>query len=232
MADPSPSPVAEHSEPNIYTSLTYHPLSPTTHLAHVRTSEAGALVLFAGTTRDTFDNRPVANLTYQAYVPLALNTLTSIAREILSQEFGGGDKNGGKKIKAIAISHRLGVVPIGEESILIAVSAAHRTEAWRAGEQCLEEVKKRTEIWKLETFADGGEGCGGDGEGEGGGEAVWRANKDTTQVGKGKENEKQQQEEKVPETMGPVIRPRRLGEKGHGAVVHPGGRKDPEEQSS
>jgi molybdopterin synthase catalytic subunit len=61
--------------------------------------------------------------------------------------------------------HRLGVVPIGEESIYIAVSSPHRKEAWRAGEEALEECKSRAEIWKLEEF-----------EGEEGG--VWRANRD------------------------------------------------------
>jgi molybdopterin synthase catalytic subunit len=68
-------------------------------------------------------------------------------------------------LTAIAMVHRLGVVPIGEESILIAVSSPHRQAAWRAGEQALEECKERAEIWKLEEF--GGE--------EGG---VWRANRD------------------------------------------------------
>lgn len=255
MTEPTPHPVAEHSEPNIYTSLTHEPLNPQTHLAHVRSPSAGALVLFAGTTRATFDDRPVANLTYQAYVPLALATLTSIARAMLSQEFPasppiseeedgksgekakGTGKGTGRRIQAIAISHRLGVVPIGEESILIAVSAAHRTEAWRAGEACLEEVKKRTEIWKLETFADEE------------GEAVWRANNSNPgggggqniqgergEAGPGEEGEgvgTVKKENQVPETMGPVIRPRRPGEAGHGAVVHPlGSRAPPGEQPS
>jgi molybdopterin synthase catalytic subunit len=67
-------------------------------------------------------------------------------------------------LKGVAIIHRLGVVPIGEESILIAVSAPHRQAAWRAGEEALEECKKRVEVWKLEEFADGG--------------GVWRANRD------------------------------------------------------
>lgn len=65
---------------------------------------------------------------------------------------------------AISITHRLGIVPIGEESILIAVSSAHRKAAWEAGEEALEECKDRAEIWKLEQF-----------EGEDG---VWRANRD------------------------------------------------------
>lgn len=60
--------------------------------------------------------------------------------------------------------HRLGVVPIGQESILIAVSAPHRHAAWRGGEEALEECKEKVEVWKLEEF----------GEGEG----VWRANRD------------------------------------------------------
>lgn len=52
---------------------------------------------------------------------------------------------------------------VGEESVLIAVSSAHRKAAWEAGEQCLEDVKRRVEIWKEEWFEDGG---------------VWRSNRD------------------------------------------------------
>lgn len=228
-------PVAEHAEPHVYTSLTYAPLDAQAHIARVRSRDAGALVLFAGTTRDTFADRPVADLTYQAYVPRALATLTSVARGLLTREFGGTDGDTPKrKIKAVAITHRLGVVPIGEESILIAVAAAHRAEAWRAAEACLEEVKARTEIWKLETFADEQ------------GEAVWRANNNNDHdhpgsSGSGGQSaaeggnpgrqrqeeggaaERTDEEEQVPETMGPVVRPRRPGEKGHGAVVHPSG---------
>lgn len=68
-------------------------------------------------------------------------------------------------LTAITMVHRLGVCPIGEESILIAVSAPHRQAAWKGGEQALEDCKKRVEVWKLEEF-------GGD---DGG---VWRANRD------------------------------------------------------
>ena len=66
---------------------------------------------------------------------------------------------------ALSIVHRLGVVPIGQESILIAVSSPHRQAAWKAGEEALEECKAKVEVWKLEEF--GGE--------EGG---VWRSNRD------------------------------------------------------
>jgi molybdopterin synthase catalytic subunit len=67
-------------------------------------------------------------------------------------------------LKGIAMIHRLGTVPIGEESIIIAVSSPHRQAAWRAGEEALEECKEKVEVWKREEF-----------EGE---EGVWRANRD------------------------------------------------------
>ncbi len=67
-------------------------------------------------------------------------------------------------LHGIAMVHRLGTVPIGEESILIAVSSSHRQAAWRAGEEALEECKAKVEVWKREEF-----------EGE---EGVWRANRD------------------------------------------------------
>ena len=66
---------------------------------------------------------------------------------------------------AISMIHRLGAVPVQEESILIAVSAPHRQAAWRGGEEALELCKAKVEIWKLEEF--GGEDGG-----------VWRANRD------------------------------------------------------
>lgn len=68
------------------------------------------------------------------------------------------------ELVAIAMIHRLGPVPIGEESILIAVSSPHRQAAWRAGEEALELCKEKVEVWKLEEF-----------HGE---EGVWRANRD------------------------------------------------------
>ena len=66
----------------------------------------------------------------------------------------------------ITIVHRLGVVPIGDESILIAVAAAHRHAAWKAAEEALEEVKKRVEVWKREDVEGAADG------------PAWRANRD------------------------------------------------------
>lgn len=68
-------------------------------------------------------------------------------------------------LTAISMVHRLGTVPIGEESILIAVASPHRQAAWKAGEEALEQCKKKVEVWKFEDFGpeDGG---------------IWRANRD------------------------------------------------------
>ncbi len=108
-----------------------------------------------GTTRDNFANKPVRQLQYTAYPPLALRSMLSIAQSIKEKH----------NLTAISLVHRLGAVPIAEESILIAVSAPHRQAAWRAGEEALERVKEKVEIWKLEEFQ---------GEQDG----VWRANRD------------------------------------------------------
>ena len=215
------SSISELTEPGIHVGLTHSTLSATVTMDRVRSPEAGAIVLFAGTTRNSFDARPVLNLSYQSYVPLALQTMLSIARSIKAKH----------SLKGIAIIHRLGVVPIGEESVLIAVSSPHRKEAWLAGEECLEEVKDRVEVWKLETFEDDHEG------------GVWRANRDGA---KGQRFETEDEARNISdqlhgdsggqsggdgsavESMGPVMRPRRLGEKGHGAVVNPKPKAPPE----
>ncbi|EER36923.1 molybdopterin synthase large subunit CnxH [Histoplasma capsulatum H143] len=150
------------SDSNIHLELTYNPLDPTKSLAQIRSPHAGANVLFLGTTRSTFDNRPVARLTYTSYAPLALRTLEKIARGAVTKY----------QLCGISISHRLGEVRVAEESIAIAVAAGHRRPAWRAGEEVLEECKAAVEIWKLEEFVGAGEE-----EGE------WRANRDTDSQG-------------------------------------------------
>jgi molybdopterin synthase catalytic subunit len=110
-------------------------------------------------------------------------------------------------LTSIAMIHRLGVVPIGEESILITVSSPHRQAAWRAGEEALEECKEKVEVWKKEEF--GGE--------EGG---VWRANRDGAAGVRIDKEEREKQPPAVPNR--PILRPNRPGERGHGPVVRTG----------
>ena len=167
----SGDPGLRREEERTFVALTRNTLDPLSIMAEVKSPKAGAIVLFAGklsthreflrslnlpgTTRDNFDGKPVTHLEYTSYPPRALQTMLSIARSVKERH----------SLTAVSMIHRLGVVPIGEESILIAVSAPHRQAAWKGGEEALEECKEKVEVWKLEEF-------GGD---EGG---VWRANRD------------------------------------------------------
>jgi molybdopterin synthase catalytic subunit len=160
----------------------------------------------AGTTRDNFNNKPVKELLYSSYKPKALQTMMAICKAIAEKH----------SLTAISMIHRLGVVPVGEESILIAVSSPHRQAAWRAGEDALEECKAKVEVWKKEEF-------GGD---EGG---VWRANRDGAVGVRIDEEESHNKKEntlsfKAPgypiATLDGNTRPRPPFERGHGPVVH------------
>ncbi|KND89788.1 Molybdopterin synthase catalytic subunit [Tolypocladium ophioglossoides CBS 100239] len=152
--DSSQNDIWELSEEGCHVGLTRGHLNAQEIMDRVRSPEAGAIVLFAGTTRNSFADKPVKELQYTAYNKLALRTMLAISKDLYF-------KHG---LKGIAMVHRLGTVPIGEESILIAVSAPHRQAAWRAGEEALEECKAKVEVWKREEFY--------------GEEGAWRANRD------------------------------------------------------
>lgn len=112
---------------------------------------AGALVTFAGTTRQTNAGRQVMRLEYEAYEPMALREMHKLAREAANRW----------PIVRIAIAHRIGVVEIGETSVAIAVAAAHRAEAFEACRFAIDRLKEVVPIWKKEHF-EGGEiwiGC-------------------------------------------------------------------------
>lgn len=112
---------------------------------------AGAVCTFAGTTRNENAGRRVIRLEYEAYEPMALLELRKLA-----------DEAGRRwRIVRIAITHRIGTVEIGETSVAIAVSAAHRAEAFEAARFTIDRLKQIVPIWKKEHF-EGGEvwvGC-------------------------------------------------------------------------
>jgi molybdopterin synthase catalytic subunit len=112
---------------------------------------AGAIVSFAGTTRRDNAGRKVTRLEYEAYEPMALSEMRKLAREA-GQRW---------PIVRIAITHRIGAVEIGETSVAIAVSAAHRGAAFEACRFAIDRLKETVPIWKKEYF-EGGEiwlGC-------------------------------------------------------------------------
>jgi molybdopterin converting factor subunit 1 len=117
----------------------------------VADSAAGAIVSFTGTTRRDNAGRKVLRLEYEAYEPMALAEMRKLASEAARRW----------KIVRIAIAHRVGVVEIGETSVAIAVSAAHRGEAFEACRFAIDRLKNVVPIWKKEHF-EGGEiwiGC-------------------------------------------------------------------------
>ena len=107
--------------------------------------EAGAVVLFIGTTRNHNDGRDVERLEYEAYPGMAEKELEKIAAEARERW----------EIARIAVVHRTGVVPIGQASVAIAVSSAHRDAAFRAARFTIDRLKEVVPIWKKEFFAGG-----------------------------------------------------------------------------
>jgi MoaE-MoaD fusion protein len=132
-------------------SIGFDPVDVEALDAAVANPSAGATVTFVGTTRRDNAGRRVLRLEYEAYEPMALSEMRKLADEA-GRRFG---------IVRIAIQHRVGVVEIGEISVAIAVSAAHRGEAFEACRFAIDRLKEVVPIWKKEHF-EGGEiwvGC-------------------------------------------------------------------------
>ncbi|REJ79992.1 MAG: hypothetical protein DWQ36_15940 [Acidobacteria bacterium] len=106
----------------------------------------GAALLFVGNVRDRSEDRPVASIHYSAYRSMADRRLARICDEL--QERHGA---------RVEIEHRLGEVPAGEASVVIAVASPHREACYAASREALERLKAEVPIWKRERFADGEE---------------------------------------------------------------------------
>ena len=112
----------------------------------VRDDRAGGIATFTGTTRAQSRGREVVRLEYEAYEGMAEAVMAEIADGLRTRH----------DLVAVAIHHRVGVVSIGETSVVIAVSAAHRHEALAACREAIDELKVRVPLWKKEVY-DGGE---------------------------------------------------------------------------
>ena len=114
--------------------------------AAVTRPDTGATVTFIGTTRDHNEGRRVTRLEYEAYAEMALAEMRKVGDAATRQW----------PIEKVAIVHRMGVVPLGEASVVIAVSAAHRHAAFEACHFAIDRLKEVVPIWKKEHF-EGGE---------------------------------------------------------------------------
>lgn len=114
-------------------------------LDFVNHPESGAVNIFTGTTRNHHDGKRVLELYYDCYREMAIRELRKIAEKMLEKH----------NLKRIWIVHRTGLVPIGEASIILAVSSAHRKNAFTATAEAMDLIKKEVPIWKKETYEDG-----------------------------------------------------------------------------
>lgn len=114
----------------------------------VRTDEAGAVVLFEGIVRNHHQGHAVLRLEYEAYPSMAEKQLAAVASEVLA-EFGE------REVYDLAAHHRTGMIEIGEASLLVAVSAAHRRDAFEAALRAVDRIKETVPVWKKEYGPEG-----------------------------------------------------------------------------
>jgi molybdopterin converting factor subunit 1 len=126
-------------------AVTDQPLSLDEVSRAVQAASQGGIVTFAGQVRRQGAVPDVTRLEYEAYVPMAEEVLTAIAREI-ELEYPGVQ---------VAIHHRIGTLLVGETAVIIAASAPHRAEAFAACRVAIERLKQRAPIWKKEIGESG-----------------------------------------------------------------------------
>ena len=110
----------------------------------VSSSKFGASIFFTGTVRETNENKKVTGITYDSHDDLVIKSFKEIYEEV--------EKKLHIKDKAVFIEHVKGYVGLGEVSILIAVACPHRVEAYDLSRYIIEEIKKRSPIWKKEHY--------------------------------------------------------------------------------
>ena len=107
--------------------------------------EDGAVVVFDGIVRNHTRGRQTLYLDYEAYEEMAMKQMGELAADAATK-FG---------VRYVSIVHRLGRLQVGETSVLIIVSSAHRAQAYEASRWLIDTLKKTVPIWKKETFVDG-----------------------------------------------------------------------------
>ncbi|CAB9497094.1 Molybdopterin synthase catalytic subunit [Seminavis robusta] len=126
----------------------------------VVTGTSGAVSTFVGITRDNYQGKQVAKLSYEGYVPMAVKELRKLCRDARTKY---------SSIDKIAAVHILGDCPVGQASVILAASSPHRRDAMHCTEYLIDELKRRIPIWKREVY-----------EGDLG--SVWKENAETRQM--------------------------------------------------
>jgi molybdopterin synthase catalytic subunit len=121
------------------------PLDVAEHAALVDDAAAGAVVTFAGVVRDHDRGRAVLGLEYSAH-PTAAAVVAEVAADVAARSAG---------VRAVAISHRVGALSVGDVALACAVAAEHRRAAFQTCAALVDEVKKSLPVWKHQLFGDG-----------------------------------------------------------------------------
>jgi molybdopterin synthase catalytic subunit len=130
--------------------VTEEPLSLEAVAAEVADERAGGIATFTGTVRRQSRGRDVTRLEYEAYAEMAEEVMAGLAREL----------EGRYELCAVAIHHRVGVLGIGEASVVVAVSAPHRQDALAACKDAIDTLKETVPLWKKEVYEGGEEWIG------------------------------------------------------------------------
>jgi molybdopterin synthase catalytic subunit len=126
-------------------TIVSEPIDTTKALAGIKRPDDGAVIVFEGIVRNNTRGRQTLYLDYEAYEEMALKQMEDLAAEALGQF----------QVREVAIVHRLGRLEIGETSVLIVVSSAHRGPAYEASRWLIDTLKRKVPIWKKEYFVDG-----------------------------------------------------------------------------
>lgn len=126
--------------------ITTKPIDTDAVLRQVASDNAGAVVLFLGTTRALTDGRRTASLDYECYADMARDKLAELEIEARKRW----------PLEGCAIVHRVGHLELGEASVAVAVSTPHRQAAFDAGQWLIDTLKQVVPIWKRENWANGG----------------------------------------------------------------------------
>jgi MoaE-MoaD fusion protein len=143
-SEPAADPL-EIEESGNYFAITRRSIDTHRLSARLLRGGEGAVVTFEGTVRNHTGGRRTLYLDYEGYEPMALRTMAEIGRE-LAASFA---------LERVAMAHRLGRLLVGETSVVVLVTAAHRRPAFEAALEGINRLKKRVPIWKKEHFADG-----------------------------------------------------------------------------
>ena len=127
--------------------ITDKPLDPAPLVAAVRRDESGAVALFYGVVRNENLGRSVQYLEYDAYPEMAIKKMKEVAGEVTAKF----------PVTGVGVLHRIGRLEIGETSLLVAVSSAHRAVAFEACHYAVDRIKQIVPIWKKEVWEDGSE---------------------------------------------------------------------------